>query len=129
MVNSESRQLRGSLAGLRKICSDKTATSLKSNGLVAFPVRGMWLAARESTRRYLVDHGYTLPEFLPAGAAEPEVEEGDLKENERISLYGPTSTDMVFLKDAIPQTSWTKTRKVRIKLLGETISSYSKPLK
>lgn len=56
-----------SFVGLVQIYSDKTATTLKANALIAYPIHAVLLNCSLRHRRYLIDNGYTLVVFLPVG--------------------------------------------------------------
>lgn len=57
------------------------------------------------------------------------VKHGDHEVDERASLQGLESSNVVPLEDFIPQTSWRVVQKACIKMLGEVVSSLLKPLK
>lgn len=91
-----------SLKGSTQIYFDRTATSLKFNGHAAYSVDVVWLSFTGTRRVYLGDHGCNLLEFLPAGTAEVEVRDGDLKVDKNFFLYGLSLSDVVPLKKGTP---------------------------
>lgn len=60
--------------------SDKSATTLKSNALVAYPLHGFFLNATKEFKRILIDHKDTLTAFLPVSSTLKEADEEDFKE-------------------------------------------------
>lgn len=81
---SKTKHLPRSFAELIRIYSEKMATSLKSNAIVAYPVLVVRLDSTERRRRHLVDHRYTLLGSLP-GIAELRVEDGYFEVDESVS--------------------------------------------
>lgn len=49
-----------SFVGMVEVYSNNTATTLKGNAIVAYPVHFVLLTFTKEFRRYLVDHGHTL---------------------------------------------------------------------
>lgn len=65
----------------------------------------------------------TFLEFLPAGVSQLELKDGSLEADKSVSLYGPTSSDVVLMPEFMPQTSWGGAQKVGITMLDDAMSS------
>lgn len=70
--NAETGQFPQSFTDLVQICSDKTEASLKFNTVFAYPVHAVWMNATKRRGSYLIEDGYHLLGFLPAGVARLE---------------------------------------------------------
>lgn len=84
-----------------QISSDKTASILKLNALVAYPVLAEFLNFTSQFRRYVIDTGYTLVGFLQVGNQNILTDVNITESYEMISVYGFTSFNSVLLMDNV----------------------------
>lgn len=101
--NNETEQLPKMFGKLIQSFCGKTASLLKINALFLHLAPAVWLNLMERTRRYIVDHGYTLFGLLPVGVAVLEVQDGNLEVNESGLFYEPKLPDLVPLKNGVLQ--------------------------
>ena len=131
-----------SFPGFIQIFTDKTVTTLKSNGMAAHAVHAVFINASKSYRRYLIQNGHTIIGFLPTYifdvSPSKQMDTGSLKvmstiinETDQEELHSADllsaglqkstedepSSNIVELVDNITLTSTAKGRKVKMGLI------------
>lgn len=88
----------------------------------------MWCSLNVTgKRRYLVDFRKVLIVLLPAGTAAFRVSDLDLEVDKSVLSSRLTPSDVVPLQKITSQPFGRGARKVRIKVLGKAMSSFSRP--
>ena len=118
-----------SFVGFLQIYSDKTAMTLKSNAMVAYPVHVVFLNTTTSYRRWLIDNGHTIVAFLPVQYYSDPVDGDPTGEGMGvINDSGDYVDGVVGLSDSIRQTSDARARIDKLKTLHAAMSLILKPL-
>lgn len=111
-----------------QIYSDKIATNLKTNAIIAHPVHSVLLNFTVSKRRYLLNNGFTLVGFLPVGTGD-SIEEDNDEESGRCNHGNDAYTSGALpLKECIPPTSRTTGREQKMEILHKSLRQVVQPL-
>jgi len=113
-----------SFVGFFQLYSDKTAMTLKSNAMVAYPVHLVLLNASPSFRRWLIDNGHTLLGFLPAEFHNDDIQVEDLEEESR--KVG--ASNVIELNDYIRHTTEQSGRVLKLEMLHKCMGRILQPL-
>lgn len=126
--NDSDKNFPRSFVGLVQLYSDKTATTLKANALVAYPIHAVLLNFSLTHRRFLIDNGYTIVGFLPVGAGGYLDDEKDSTENISDSTLGIEAHIPIPLKDYIRTASHKRGREEKMGNLHGAILQVLQPL-
>lgn len=100
--NSKTSQLARSFVGTIQIYPARKRTSLKLNGLIAYPSLVVRPSLTKRARSSQDEHRYTLLGLWPVGFAELVVRGGNYEANKTF-LFELTMSDVMSLEDFIPQ--------------------------
>lgn len=114
-----------SFIGMLQIYTDKTATTLKSQSLVGYPIHVTFLNVSVQLRRFLIDHGYTLVGFLPVGL---QGAHSDRDENNFSFSDHDHSEDHIVIDDHVPLTSSSQGRDHKMISLHKAMDMVLAPL-
>ena len=103
--NDHSNFYPRSFVGFLQVYSDKTATTLKANAMVAYPIHVVFLNCSASFRRFLINREYTLVGFLPVAGETTGIYENDGMEEDNFLTRNISTEEIIPLQDTITQTS------------------------
>lgn len=112
--------------GVLQLYSDKTATTLKANTIVAYHVHVVLLNFVEKFYLYLFDHGYTLVGLLPISTCNTMPDHEDAGNN--ISAANTSTVPVVPLCDKLPLTAHKEARNSKLTVLREAMQTILAPL-
>lgn len=99
--NKSSECLPNRFLGLLQLFSDKTATFLKCNSLVAYHIHAMCLNVTARQRGYIVDQGCMLIDFFLEKSGGEKKERKKCGPEENLLMCGLTSAKVVPLKSSV----------------------------
>ena len=108
-----------------QIYTDKTATTLKSQSLVGYPIHVTFLNVTIQFRRFLIDHGYTLVGFLPVGFQDAQSD----SDADNLTFHNESKTDdIIDINDNVPLTSSSRGRNDKMCSLHSAMTMILAPL-
>ena len=114
-----------SFIGMLQIYTDKTATTLKSQSLVGYPIHVTFLNVTIQFRRFLIDHGYTLVGFLPVGFQDAQSD----SDADNLTFHNESKTDdIIDINDHVPLTSSSRGRNDKMCSLHNAMTMILAPL-